>query len=206
MKVWRLSALGLAVCVHITQAAPDEGFLRGQRAYQRGDVVAAMSALREGARGGHAPSMTLLAFILDRSDFSEEAAALYRSAAEQGDAEAHAGLANFYLTGRGLAKDEKAAFAHFSKAADAGHALAIEVVANAHLKGPLAIWAAPEAALAAVQRAALRDHLPSVEALAAAYRSGAMGLTADAGLAAQWQTRAIEIRRQRSTSSARPKA
>lgn len=185
-------------------AAPEDSFVRGQQAYQRGDVVAAMGALREGARAGHVPSMTLLAFILDRSDFVEEAVALYRSAAEKGDAEAQAGLANFYLSGRGVAKDENAAFAHFSKAADAGHALAIEVVADAYLKGPLAAQAPPAGALAALQRAAERGHLRSVEALAQAYRSGGFGLVADAGQAAQWQARATDLRRQRSTRASGP--
>lgn len=113
-----------------TLAAPADDHRRGLAAYQRGDVVAAMAALRPAARAGHAPSQVLLAFILDRGDFPDEAARLYREAAAQGDAEGHAGLANLLLTGRGIAKDEKAARAHFSAAATLGHAGAQQALAQ----------------------------------------------------------------------------
>ena len=102
-------------------AAPADEHQRGVAAYQRGDVVGAMAALRPAAQAGHAPSQVLLAFILDRGDFPEEAARWYRLAAEQGDAEGHAGLANLLLTGRGIAKDEKAAREHLAAAIAAGH-------------------------------------------------------------------------------------
>lgn len=109
-------------------AAPADDHQRGVLAYQRGDVVAAMAALRPAAQAGHAPSQVLLAFILDRGDFPDEAARLYRQASEQGDAEGHAGLANLLQTGRGIAKDEKAAREHFSKAAALGHAGAAQAL------------------------------------------------------------------------------
>lgn len=109
-------------------AAPADDHQRGLQAYRRGDVVAAMAALRPAAQAGHAPSQVLLAFILDRGDFPEEAARLYRQAAGQGDAEGHAGLAGLLLAGRGIAKDETAARAHFSKAAALGHAGAAQVL------------------------------------------------------------------------------
>jgi TPR repeat protein len=73
----------------------------------------------------------MLAFILDKADFVDEATALYRAAAAQDDADGHAGLAHAYLTGRGVAKDEKLALQHFSKAADLGHAGSRAVVARA---------------------------------------------------------------------------
>jgi len=195
------------VCTGAAAAAPDDAYLRGQQAYQRGDVVAAMTALREAARAGHAPAMSMLAFILDRADFSDEATRWYREAAAHGDAEGHAGLADLYLSGRGVAKDEKAAFAHFSQAADLGHALAIEVVASAFLGGSLARVAPADepAALAAVTRAALNNHLPSIDALAAAYRSGGrFGVGANAEQAAAWQARAVELRRLRAVAAPRP--
>jgi TPR repeat protein len=116
-------AVAMACCAAaLAAAAPADDNRRGLQAYQRGDVVGAMAALRPAARAGHAPSQVLLAFILDRGDYPEEAALLYRQAAEQGDAEGQAGLANLLLTGRGIAKDEKAAFEQFSKAAAQGHA------------------------------------------------------------------------------------
>jgi TPR repeat protein len=118
------------------QAGPLEDHQRGMQAYQRGDVVAAMAALRPAAKAGHAPSQTMLAFILDKADFVEESVALYRAAAEHNDAEGHAGLGNAYLTGRGVAKDEKQALRHFSKAAELGHAASKAIVARAAASAP----------------------------------------------------------------------
>jgi len=128
-----LRALCLAwpMLVGMAHAAPVDDHQRGITAYQRGDVVAAMAALRVAAKAGYAPSQSMLAFILDKADFVDEAATLYRAAADQNDAEGHAGLANAYLTGRGVAKDEKQAMTHFSKAAELGHAVSKAVVARA---------------------------------------------------------------------------
>jgi TPR repeat protein len=130
-----LLVLGLVLATVDAWGAPAEDHQRGVQAYRRGDVVGAIAALRPPAQAGHAPSQTLLAFILDRADFADEAARLYQAAAAQDDPEGHAGLANAYLTGRGIAKDEKRAWQHFSKAAELGHLSSIEVVANAHAKG-----------------------------------------------------------------------
>lgn len=116
-------------------AAPEDDHRRGLEAYHRGDVATAMAVLRAPARAGHAPSQSLLAFMLDRGDFVDEAASLYRQAAAQDDTEALYALANFHLTGRGVAKDEKQALAHFSKAAELGHVASMQVLAEAHAKG-----------------------------------------------------------------------
>lgn len=202
---WQWRAVVLAQCLGATLAcaAPADEHARGLQAYQRGDVVGAMRALRPAAAAGHAPSQVLLAFILDRADFPDEAAGLYRQAAAQDDPEGLAGYANLLLTGRGIAKDEKRALEHFSKAAALGHALAIQVVADAHLKGQMGLGlpsADPARTLAAVRRAAEQGHLPAVEALAQASRRGDWGLAADPAEAARWQARAAELRRQRSSS------
>ena len=130
-----LLALALLGAAFDTRGAPADDHQRGLHAFRRGDVVAAIAALRPPAQAGHAPSQTLLAFILDGADLADEAARLYQAAAAQDDAEGHAGLANAYLTGRGVAKDEKRAWQHFSKAAELGHAASMEVVASAYAKG-----------------------------------------------------------------------
>lgn len=189
-------------------AAPADDHQRGQTAYNRGDVAGAMSALRGPAKAGYAPSQVLLAFILDRADFAEEAFGLYRDAAAQDDPEGHLGVANAYLTGRGVAKDEKRALQHFSKAADLGHPSAIEIVAEAHVKGQLGLAAAPpEQAVAALRRAADRGHLISIDALAQAYRNGRWGLPVDPQQAASWQGRSAQLRAQRAAvKPAAPKA
>jgi TPR repeat protein len=189
--------VALMACGAAAAATPAEDHLRGLQAYQRGDVVAAMSALRSAARAGHAPGQALLAFILDRADFSDEAAQLYRDAAAQDDMDGHAGLGGLYLTGRGVAKDEKLALLHFSKAADLGHATSIETVASAYMGTQFGLD--PEgrdgaAAIAAWRRAAERGHAASAEALARAYRSGRYGVAADVAQAASWQARAAALR------------
>jgi TPR repeat protein len=197
--VWLAICLSCSVSAGGALAMPQDDYLRGQQAYHRGDVVAAMTALRPAAEGGHAPSQSLLAFILDRADFVDEAAQLYRNAAAQGDAEGHAGLANAYLGGRGVAKDEKQAVAHFSKAADLGHGPSIEVMAAAWSRDQMGLHASadPAAARAALLRAAAQGHLASIDTLATAYAKGGYGLAPDAAESARWQARASDLRKQR---------
>lgn len=150
---WRRAGVvtGLMACGLGTLAAPADDHLRGLQAYQRGDVVAAMVALRVAANAGHAPSQALLGFILESADFREEAAQHYRSAAAQGDADGHAGLAGLLISGRGVAKDEKQGLLHFSKAAELGHATATEVMERVYQNG--LYGAAPDPAQAAAWRA-----------------------------------------------------
>lgn len=198
--------VALLACGGASLAAPADDHQRGLQAYQRGDVVAAMSALRSAAKAGHAPSQSLLAFILDRADFAEEALQLYRDAAAQNDAEGHAGLANMALSGRGIAKDENLAVQHFSKAADLGHAASIQALANAYLKNQLGLDAQGRdaaGALSAWRRAAERGHAPSADALAGAYQAGSHGVAADAAQAASWQARAAELRKQQAAPAAK---
>jgi uncharacterized protein len=179
---------------------------RGLLALQRGDVAAAMSTLRAPAKAGHAASQALLGLIFDRADMAADAAALWQAAAAQGDADAHAGLASLYQSGRGVAKDEKRALRHFSEAAARGHAASVELVAQAWLQGQLGTDAAadPEGARLAVLRAAEQGHLASADALAAAYRSGRFGLPVDPALAQSWQERAKRWREQRAVAKGTP--
>ncbi len=197
--------MALAAPVH---GAAQDDYRQGLQAYHRGDVAGAMAALQPAAQAGHAAAQSLLGYILDRADFAEQAAALWRQAAAQGDAEAHAGLANLHLTGRGVAKDEKQALLHFSEAASRGHALATEVLASAWLGGRLGLDAAaqPEAARAAVQRAAESGHLASAEALAQAYRSGRFGLPVDEAQALSWQARVLALQARRTATPVPAKA
>lgn len=188
-------------------AAPEQDHQRGVLAYNRGDVVGAMSALRPAAQAGHAPSQSFLAFILDRADFVDEAFGLYRDAAAQNDQDGLLGLANCYLTGRGVAKDEKLALQQFSKAADLGNVQAIWLVAEMHLKGQFGLDTAPAGqTLAALRRAADKDHLPSIDALMQAYRNGRFGLPVDAQQATLWQTRGTELRAKQAGRPATAKA
>lgn len=198
--------VALLACGGASLAAAVDDHQRGLQAYQRGDVVAAMSALRSAAKAGHAPSQSLLAFILEQADFAAEALQLYRDAAAQDDADGHAGLANMVLSGRGVARDEKLALQHFSKAADLGHAASIEVLASAYLKNQLGLDADGRdaaGALGAWRRAADQGHAPSADALARAYQAGRHGVTADAAQAASWQARAAALRKQQAAPVAK---
>lgn len=202
-----LSAL-LTIAAPSAQAAepatpsPEAAHARGLRAYQRGDLPGAMAALRAPAQAGHAPSQSLLGFIYERADLLAEALPLLQQAAGQGDAEAHAALAGLALTGRGLAKDEKQAWRHFSEAADRGHASSIEIVSEAWLRGQFGTDAAadPAAARRAVWRAAEAGHLPSARAWAQALREGGLGLPRDEAEAAAWQARVARWQAERAAA------
>jgi TPR repeat protein len=146
---WSLALVLL--CASALHAAPADDHQRGLQAWQRGDVATAMRALRPAADAGHVPSQTLLAFILDQAGYADEATRLYKTSAERGDAEGHAGLAAAYQSGRGIAKDEKQAALHFSKAAELGHVPSMAVLARAYRHGELGLTA--DAALAEQWRA-----------------------------------------------------
>jgi TPR repeat protein len=164
-KGWIAWGLIGVAAVAAADAAPADDHQRGLQAYRQGDIVAAMGELRKAADAGHVPSQTLLAFILDRADFAGEATRLYRAAAERDDAEGHAGLAAALVTGRGIAKDEKQAWLHFSKAAELGHEASIDLVAEAYRKGQFGVAADP---VAAAQWRARGDALRQQRAAASA--------------------------------------
>ena len=187
-----------------SDAAAGDDFQRGLLAYQRGDVVAAMSALKPAADAGLADAQQLLAFILDRADFVDEAIRLYQQAAAQDQPEAIAALGNLAAAGRGLAKDENAALRHFSKAASLGHPASLELVADAWLnrRWGLDFIKEPDLALIAVRRAADLGHLPSIDALAQAHLEGRLGLAVDSAESARWRERAEGLRRLRAGVSA----
>lgn len=197
------SALVLLAAVPVC-AAPDDDHRAGLQAYHRGDVVGALQALRPAAEAGHAPSQALLAFLLERADETDAAARWYRAAAAQGDVHGHAGLAQLLASGRGVAKDENAALAAFSKAAALGHRSSIETVATAWIQGRLGADAARQPAVAAqaIRRAAEGGHLPSAEALARAHREGLYGLPVDAAEAQRWTSLADGWRQERAGTKA----
>lgn len=204
IRRWAVVAAGVWSLAQ-AMAAPADDYQRGLAAYQRGDVVTAMKALRPAASAGHPGAQSLLGSIMDRSDFTADALKLWQQAAAQGDPEALAGLGNYYLTGRALAKDEKQAQLHFSKAAAAGHAASIQLMATAWVKGQMGLdaKAEPAAALAAVRRAADAGHLASADAMAVAYRDGLYGLAPDAAQANTWLSRAAGWRAQRAATPPR---
>jgi len=179
-------------------AGPDEDFQAGLKSFSNGDVVGAMAPLRASALAGNSQAQVLLAEILDRSEFDEEAVDLYRKAADQGNPDGMFGLGAMIAAGEGVKKDPMVARGWILKAAELGHKQAINVMAQAFLKGELGVTEAERGsttALLCVKRAAENDHLPAIDALAAAYGAGnAFGLSADRALADQYQAQANRIR------------
>lgn len=214
MQLWKASAWRALLGAALMGAGPwaaandDDSYQKGLKAYQVGDVAAAMGTLRPAAEAGHAASQALLGYIFDYSDFVSEALALYKAAAAQGNAEGHSGLAKLYLEGRGVPRDAKLAFGHLVQAADLGLGSAINSVADAYLAGSLGatrLEADDTKASAAIRRAAEREYLPAMEGLAKVYLAGRFGVAADPQQAAQWQAKASAVRAKRAAPTPKTK-
>lgn len=180
-------------------AAPEDDYKAGLKSFQEGDIVAAMPALRTAANAGHVKAQVLLAELLRRSEFDEEAAALYRRAADQGDADGMFGYGVMVAAGEGVKKKDVTEGRNWiRKAAEAGHKPAVNVLGQAYLKSELGISEAerntPEA-LRWIELAAQNDYLPAVDALAEAYRTGSgLPVAADAQRAEEYQAQANRLR------------
>lgn len=178
-------------------AAADDEFRSGSDAFRRGDVVEAMAILKKPADAGYAPAQALLAYILDKAEFNDEAVAYYRKAAAQGDRDGEYGLGTMYASGEGVKRDPVEARNWITRAAEKGHANAINTLALAFINGDLGIDETQRGsadALRWVRRAAEADFLPAIVNLAQAYRSGAYGLAISIEQAAALDARARKIR------------
>ena len=163
-------------------AAPEDEYRAGAASYRSGDVVQAMALLKKPADAGHAGSQALLAYILDKAEFNEEAIAYYRKAAAQGNADGEFGLGSMVAAGDGVKRDLAEAQKWILRAADKGHAQAIESLAQAYIVGGLGLDDAQRQGSDAarwITRAANNNFLPAIERLAAAYRAGHYGLAVD---------------------------
>lgn len=191
-----LGAACLLLASAASYAGTDDEFRAALSLYQRGDVVGAIAKLRPGADAGHARSQTLLADILDGAGFTDEALAWYRKAADVGEAEAMFALGSAYTAGRGVARDEEKGRDLVLRAAQAGHKGAINSVAQSTMDGTLGfakLNAQDRSGLPWVKQAAANGHLPAIDYLAAAYRTGALGET-DQKQADAFATQAEQIR------------
>ncbi len=108
--------------------------------------------------------------------------------AEQGDAAAQNYLGFLYATGKGVKKDEKAAFGWFQKAADQNHAEATGNLAVLHEKG-LGVAKNLNTALTLHRQAAMAGYPLSMKRLAALYETGALGEDPDPLKAEMWRKR-----------------
>ena len=176
-------------------ATPEEDFRAGEKAYLSGDVIGAMGALRRAAEAGNAPAQALLAEILNRAQFNEEALGWYRKAAEQGNAAGELGLGSMYLAGDGVKADRGQAQFWFTRAAERGHQPAVIALAQLLMSPPKGEKPDDATAQRWIRRAAELEYVPAMERLAAAYRNGALGLAADAREAQAWTERAQEVKK-----------
>lgn len=201
-KSWRAGKLLLVLMLAGAGAAlagANEDYQAALKSYRDGDVVGAMPGLRRAADAGNARAQVLLAEILDRSEFDEDAVAYYRKAAAQGDPDGMFGLGAMTAAGEGVKRKDVAEGRRWIlQAAELGHRQAISVMAQAYLRGELGLTEGERntaAALHWVQRAAQQDDLPAVDALALAYRTGGqLTLAADLRLAEQYAAQANRLR------------
>ena len=180
-------------------AGPNEEYQTALKSYRDGDVVGAMPMLRKAADAGLAKAQVLLAELLDRSEFDEEAIAYYRKAAEQDDADGMFGYGVMIAAGEGLKKKDPAEGRRWiQKAAERGHLQAVNVMAQAYLKAELGLADTDRStaeALRWIQQAARNDFLPAVDALASAHRTGAeLPVAANDALAAEYSAQANRLR------------
>lgn len=195
----RYAACGLCLALLSTGsiAGATEDFAAGEKVYRQGDLVGALPLLRSAADAGHAKAQALLAYILDKSDFSEEALEYYLKSANQGEAEGQYGLGAMYAAGEGTKQNNEEARRWIMRAAEQGHVQAINVMAESYLRGGLGIPESERNTKVArmwVQKAAENDHLPAIDALVKAYKEGDLGLEKNVELATQWQAKANKIR------------
>lgn len=175
-------------------AAPQDDFEAGRKAYFAGDVVGAMPALKRAADAGHAPAQSLYGYILDKSEYNEEAAQYFRRAADQGDADGQYGLGTLYAAGEGVQRDLATARQWFERAASQGHALAVAALSQAFLTATLGFKGDPADAqgVAWVRKAAELGSVPALGYLAKGYRSGAFGAV-DVAQAERFEARMREL-------------
>lgn len=179
------------------RADVNEDFEVAKKAYIAGDVTRAMSVLRKGADAGDAASQVFLGEILDASEFDEEAAAMYRKAAEQGNADGQFRLGALYSVGEGVKKDPAEAMRLMRLAADQKHVQATNAIASAYLNAQLGIAEGERnsaEALRWVRAAEQNDYLPAIDALLQAYKVGGFGLSPDPAEAGRLQAKANKLR------------
>lgn len=145
-------------------------------AFERGDVTAAMTALRPLAEAGYVPAQVRLAYYLDYAEDDSTAFHWYATAAAAGDAEAQFYLAKLYGAGEGTATDTAAALDWYVRAADQGYLPAIRVLAMSYEQGGPLAPISYEAAVTWLEAGAALDDEWSLRRLSAALSRGELGL------------------------------
>lgn len=175
-------------------AGPEEDYEAGNKAYKAGDVVSAMTHLRKAADAGHAKAQAAYGYILDKSEFDEEAVKYYRLSANQGEAAGEFGLGTLYASGEGVKKDMAEAVRWLTLAAQKDHYPAIQVLAGAYVKGDLqANDGNAKNVLGWLKTAADNAYVPALQALVKVYREGGLGVPADGKQADEYQAKLAKL-------------
>jgi TPR repeat protein len=118
-------------------AGPQDDVNQAQASLAGGDVFAAMTLLRRAADQNHAVAQARLADLLRAAQFDQEALALYRNSAEQGEPAGEFGLGRMYADGTGVPRDPALALEWYRKAEAKNHAPALDALARAYRTGDL---------------------------------------------------------------------
>jgi len=158
---------------------PEDLMEQAQNAFDRSDIVKAMSLYRVAAEAGHAPAQSRLAYLLDNSEENEAAVAWYLQAANAGDVEGMAGLAQMYAAGEGTEQNLQEAARWYTLAAQQGHTPAIRVLALAYESGGLGFEVNYAQAITWLNAGIAANDVWSTRRLAQALRQGELGLRID---------------------------
>lgn len=176
----------------------EETYMKGRAAFDAGDIVGAMALLRKAADAGHPQAQAAYGYLLDESDYDEDAAKYYRLAAEQGNGDGYFGLASLHMNGSGgLAQDNAKILDLLEKAARAGHQQAVISLATAYIGGGLGLKEpalSSPAALEWIRKAADLDDIGALEAIRGAHRTGRYGLSVDPARAAEVDRRIAKLK------------
>jgi len=178
----------LALTTAVAESIEDT-MAKGEKAFERSDIVSAIAYYRKAAEAGHVPAQTRLAYLLNVAEQNEEALEWYRKAAAAGDAEAEFYLAGMYAEGDGTAQDPGEALRLFTASADRGYAPAIRVMAAAYEQGKMGLRIDYEAARTWLDKGAAVNDYWSIKRLAQAHANGELGLRIDRQKAGQLEQR-----------------
>lgn len=173
---------------------------KAEQAFERADIVNAITWYRKAAELGNAPAQTRLAYLLDNSEENESALDWYRKAADQGYAEAEYGLAQMYAAGEGTEKDELQALEWFQRAADQGHLPAIRLLSQTYEKGQLGQHVNYTRTLQWLNAGIDANDSWSMQRLARAHRNGELGLRIDIQKADQLEKQLAQKRQENAVS------
>ncbi len=154
-RILLLLTLSLGLCVPAMgdDTSIDAEVQAGIDAYDRGDLIAALSHYGKAAEAGSALAQARLAWIHDLSEDNAAAVEWYRASADQGHPDGQYGLGEMYAKGEGVEKNLGEAVLWFTRAAENGNLRAQRVLINAYENGVLGLVADP------VKAAALQSRL-----------------------------------------------